>query len=112
MPGEAKWKNSFSAKIWHFQKTLHRTVQRCGARCAFEVAGSGRGERDAPATEVMNRRGVEFTLVRVEPGVWQWRFQIGETVSTGKTQTSLMGLAARRVQQRIDFELRKPRDFG
>ena len=60
----------------------------------------------------MNRRGVEFTLVQVEPGLWKWRFQIDQTVSTGKTQTNLMGLADRRVQQRIDFELRKPRDFG
>ena len=59
----------------------------------------------------MNRRGVEFTLVQVERGLWQWRFQIDETVSTGRTQTSLMGMAARRVHQRIDFELRKPRDF-
>ncbi|EJN13604.1 hypothetical protein PMI42_03071 [Bradyrhizobium sp. YR681] len=56
----------------------------------------------------MNRRGVEFTLVQIEPRVWQWRFQIGATVSTGKTQTSLMGLAARRVEDRIDRELRKP----
>lgn len=60
----------------------------------------------------MNRRGVEFTLVQVEPGVWQWRFQIGEAVSTGKTETNLKGLAAHRVQQRIDRELKKPRSLG
>lgn len=60
----------------------------------------------------MNRRGVEFTLVQIEPRVWQWRFQIGETVSTGRTQTSLMGLAARRVQERIDRELRKPQNLA
>ena len=60
----------------------------------------------------MNRRGVEFTLVQIEPRVWQWRFQIGETVSTGKTQTALMGLAARRVQERIDRELRRPRSLA
>jgi hypothetical protein len=60
----------------------------------------------------MNRRGVEFTLVQIEPRVWQWRFQIGETVSTGKTQASLMGLAVRRVGQRIDRELRKPRNLA
>jgi len=60
----------------------------------------------------MNRRGVEFTLVQIEPRVWQWRFQIGETVATGKTQASLMGLAARRVGQRIDRELRKPQQPG
>lgn len=59
----------------------------------------------------MNRRGVEFTVVQVEPGVWRWCFQIGEAAMTGKTQTSLMGMAAHRVQQRIDRELRKQRDM-
>ena len=38
----------------------------------------------------MNRKGVQFTLQLVEPGWWRWRFQIGEAVSTGKTQTNLM----------------------
>jgi hypothetical protein len=60
----------------------------------------------------MNRRDIEFTLVQIEPGLWRWRFQIGETVKTGKTETSLMGMAARRVQQRIDRELRKPRSLA
>ena len=58
----------------------------------------------------MNRRGVEFTVLQVEPGLWRWQFQIGETVRTGKTKTSLEGLAARRVQERIDRELRKLRN--
>jgi hypothetical protein len=62
--------------------------------------------------EVMNRKGVEFTLLRLEPALWRWRFQIGETVSTGKTETSLMGMAARRARVRIDFELRKRRGLG
>jgi hypothetical protein len=59
----------------------------------------------------MNRKGVEFTLLLVEPGLWRWRFQIGETISTGKTHTSLMGMAAHRVHQQIDRELRRPRDL-
>ena len=50
----------------------------------------------------MNRKGIEFSLLLIEPGLWQWRFQIGETVSTGKTKTNLMGMAAHRVNQRID----------
>jgi hypothetical protein len=58
----------------------------------------------------MNRRGVEFTVVQVEPGLWRWQFQIGETVTTGKTKTNLEGLAARRVQERLDRELRKLRN--
>jgi hypothetical protein len=60
----------------------------------------------------MNHRGVDFTLIQVEPRLWQWRFQIGEAVTTGRTEANLMGLAARRVQQRIDRELRKPRDLS
>jgi len=60
----------------------------------------------------MNRKGVEFTLLLIEPGLWKWRFQIGETVTTGKTEASLRGLAARRVQLRIDRELGKPRSLA
>jgi hypothetical protein len=59
----------------------------------------------------MNRKGVEFNLMHVGRGVWAWRFQIGKTVTTGKTHTNLMGMAAHRVQQRIDRELQKPRDL-
>ncbi len=60
----------------------------------------------------MNRRGIEFTLVQVESDLWQWRFQIGETVTTGKTKTRLRGIAAHRVQQRIDRTLKKPSNPG
>jgi hypothetical protein len=55
------------------------------------------------------RKGVEFTLLLIEPGLWKWRFQIGETATTGQTRTNLMGLAARRVEWRIDGALRKLR---
>jgi hypothetical protein len=60
----------------------------------------------------MNRRGVEFTLTQVEPGLWKWQFQIGETVKTGRTQTNLMGMAVYRVRTRIDLELSKPRSLA
>jgi hypothetical protein len=60
----------------------------------------------------MNRKGVEYTLLLIEPGLWKWRFQIGDAVLTGKTKTNLMGMAAHRVHQRIDRELRKPRPPG
>jgi hypothetical protein len=59
----------------------------------------------------MNRRGIEFTHVQVEADVWQWRFRIGETVTIGRTKTTLKGMAARRVQARIDRALREPRDL-
>jgi hypothetical protein len=55
----------------------------------------------------MNRKGVEFTLMQVDEDRWKWQFQIGETVTTGNTQTRLMGIAAHRVQQKIDRELRE-----
>ena len=54
----------------------------------------------------MNHRGIEFTLTQLEPGLWQWQFRIGETVTTGKTETKLKGMAARKAQTRIDRELR------
>jgi len=56
--------------------------------------------------------GVDFTLTQVEPGLWKWRFQIGEAVTTGRAEAKLMGLAAHRVKQRIDRELKKPHDLA
>lgn len=58
----------------------------------------------------MNRKGVEFSLIQAEPGLWKWQFQIGNTVTTGKMRSNLMGLAAHSVQKRIDSELNKPRE--
>lgn len=53
--------------------------------------------------ETMNHRGIEFTVV---PGVWQWQFRVSDTLKTGKTETKIDLLAVRRVQLRIDRELR------
>jgi CheY-like chemotaxis protein len=55
----------------------------------------------------MIRKGVEFTVGLIEPGLWKWQFQIGETVTSGRTQTKLRGLAIRRAECRIDNALRK-----
>lgn len=52
-------------------------------------------------------KGVEYTVVATaEPDVWEWRFALGDTVKTGRTQTRLAALAARRVQSKIDAALR------
>ena len=59
----------------------------------------------------MNRKGIEFSVNQVDEEWWNWRFQIGETVRTGSTQTRLMGMAAHRVQQKIDRELKEARDL-
>jgi hypothetical protein len=55
----------------------------------------------------MNHRGIEFTVAKTAiQGVWQWQFRIGETLKTGKTETKIDLLAIRRVQLRIDRELK------
>jgi hypothetical protein len=56
----------------------------------------------------MIHRGVEYTVTRgSEPDAWEWHFQIGGVISTGKTRTMLSGLAARRAQLKINGALRK-----
>jgi len=56
----------------------------------------------------MNHKGVEYTLTRSEtPGFWQWQFRIGDIVRSGKTEAELALLAMRRVELRIDRELKQ-----
>ena len=55
----------------------------------------------------MNYKGVEYILTPVAPGVWKWQFQIGDKVISGKTEARLNLLAIRRVQLRMDRELKK-----
>ena len=52
-------------------------------------------------------KGVEFTVTAVAPGIWKWQFRIGDRVIAGKTEARLNLLAIRRVQLRIDRELKK-----
>jgi len=57
---------------------------------------------------MMNHKGVEYTVMTTAtPGIWKWQFQIGDQVKTGKTETRINLLAMRRVQLRIDRELKK-----
>ena len=57
----------------------------------------------------MNHRGVEYTLTKSEtPGVWKWQFRIGDLVRSGRTEARLHLLAMRRVQLKIDHELKHP----
>jgi hypothetical protein len=56
----------------------------------------------------MTPKGVEYTVaVTAVPSIGRWQFQIGDTVKTGKTETKINLLAIRRVQLRIDRELKK-----
>jgi hypothetical protein len=52
-------------------------------------------------------KGVEFTVTAVAPGVWNWQFRVADRVIAGKTEAKLNLLAIRRVQLRIDRELKK-----
>ena len=40
------------------------------------------------------------------PGVWKWQFRLGDELKTGKTETRINLLAIRRVELRIDRELK------
>ena len=56
----------------------------------------------------MLHKGVEYMVApTATPGIWRWQFQIGEQVKTGRTETRINLLAMRRVQLRIDRELKK-----
>ena len=55
----------------------------------------------------MIHKGVEFTVTAVAPGIWKWQFRVGDRVIAGKTEARLNLLAIRRVQLRIDRELKK-----
>jgi hypothetical protein len=55
----------------------------------------------------MIHKGVEYTVTAVAPGIWKWQFRIGERVVSGKTEARLQLLAMRRVELRIDRELKK-----
>jgi hypothetical protein len=55
----------------------------------------------------MNHKGVEYTLTRSETQeIWKWQFRIGDRVKSGRTEARLPLLAMRRVQSKIDRELK------
>jgi len=52
-------------------------------------------------------KGIQYIVTATaEPDVWHWRFEIGDIVKSGSTQTRLAALAARRVQSKIDAALK------
>ena len=57
----------------------------------------------------MIHKGVEYSIARtLAPGVWKWQFRIGSLVKSGRTEARLLLLAMRRVQLKIDRELKRP----
>jgi hypothetical protein len=56
----------------------------------------------------MTHKGIDYIVaMTTTPGVWKWQFRIGEKLNTGKTETRINLLAIRRVQLRINRELKK-----
>jgi hypothetical protein len=56
----------------------------------------------------VNHKGIDYSLALTEtPGIWKWQFRIGQEVVSGRTETRINLLAVRRVQLRIDRELKK-----
>ena len=56
----------------------------------------------------MTHKGIDYTVaMTTTPGVWKWQFRIGEKLNSGKTETRINLLAIRRVQLRINRELKK-----
>jgi hypothetical protein len=52
-------------------------------------------------------KGVQYTIVATaEADIWEWRYDLDNNVKTGRTQTRLPALAARRVHWKIDAALR------
>jgi hypothetical protein len=52
-------------------------------------------------------KGVQFSVfATAEPDIWEWRYELDNIVKTGRTQTRLPALAARRVRWKIDAALR------
>jgi hypothetical protein len=60
----------------------------------------------------MNYKGIDYTIEMTEPGVWKYRFRIGRAIKIGATRVELELDAVRRVQKRIDRELKIARSYA
>jgi hypothetical protein len=58
----------------------------------------------------MTHNGINYTLTAAaDARIWHWQFELAGRLIAGKTRTTLKLLAARKVAQRIDRELRHSR---
>jgi len=56
----------------------------------------------------MIHKGIQYSVMATEvPGIWRWKFLIGNQLRTGRTETKIDLMAIRRVKLRIDRELKK-----
>ncbi|MGL9617546.1 hypothetical protein QRQ56_06060 [Bradyrhizobium sp. U531] len=62
-----------------------------------------------PDTHAGVHRGVHYSLKHnAAPGYWRYAYAIGDRVRAGRVQGRLPLLAIRRVQMRIDRDMRVP----
>lgn len=56
-----------------------------------------------------NHRGIDFSCEQpdADKPIWRWEFKVGNKMRRGLTETKLAGMAIRRVQCKINSELRK-----
>lgn len=58
----------------------------------------------------MTHNGIDYTLTAsVDARIWHWQFELAGKLIAGNTRTSLKLFAARKVEQRIDRELKQSR---
>ena len=58
----------------------------------------------------MTHNGIDYTLTAsADARSWHWQFELAGKLIAGKTRTSLKLFAARKVEQRIDRELKQLR---
>lgn len=49
---------------------------------------------------------IEFLVQEDDAGVWRWEYTIGELIKSGEFAVSSRKIAARKVRQKIDRDLR------
>jgi hypothetical protein len=60
----------------------------------------------------MDYRGIDFNLRPVRTGTWNYRFQMGRAVKSGKIKAVDQPLAILRVQKKISREIRRTQGDG
>jgi hypothetical protein len=55
----------------------------------------------------MTHNGINYTLTAAaDARIWHWQFEVAGKLIAGKTRTSLKLFAVRKVEQRIDREMK------
>ena len=54
----------------------------------------------------MVHNNIEFSILEREAGAWHWEYTIGSLIKSGELVASSHAVAARKVRQQIDRDLR------